>query len=102
MTLQHSASGLHNQNAQRNSSFAIINTENPKYPMTTNNKQNGSASLQPIQGKVQQGINASYNGGFNHTQGKSHMKLPGARAIPVDDLPSDISADEWGEIQKFG
>jgi len=22
--------------------------------------------------------------------------------IEVDDLPSDISADEWGEIQKFG
>jgi len=24
------------------------------------------------------------------------------RAIVVEDLPSDISEDEWGEIQKFG
>ena len=22
--------------------------------------------------------------------------------VDVDDIPSDISADEWGEIQKFG
>lgn len=29
-------------------------------------------------------------------------KAPGARQIPVEDLPSDISDDEWGEIQKFG
>ena len=30
------------------------------------------------------------------------MKLPGARSVAVEDLPSDISDDEWGEIQKFG
>ena len=30
------------------------------------------------------------------------MKLPGARSVQVEDLPSDISEDEWGEIQKFG
>lgn len=24
------------------------------------------------------------------------------RGAAVDDLPSDISDDEWGEIQKFG
>ena len=26
----------------------------------------------------------------------------GVRSVEVDDIPSDISADEWGEIQKFG
>ena len=30
------------------------------------------------------------------------MRLPGARSVAVEDLPSDISDDEWGEIQKFG
>ena len=30
------------------------------------------------------------------------MELPGARSVQVEDLPSDISEDEWGEIQKFG
>ena len=30
------------------------------------------------------------------------MKLPGGRSVTVDDFPSDISDDEWGEIQKFG
>jgi len=24
------------------------------------------------------------------------------RPVEVEDLPSDISEDEWGEIQKFG
>lgn len=24
------------------------------------------------------------------------------RAEAVDDLPSDISSDEWGEIQRYG
>lgn len=28
--------------------------------------------------------------------------MPGARSVAVEDLPSDISDDEWGEIQKFG
>jgi hypothetical protein len=23
------------------------------------------------------------------------------KSVEVDDIPSDISADEWGEIQKF-
>ena len=26
----------------------------------------------------------------------------GIRSVEVDDIPSDISADEWGEMQKFG
>ena len=26
----------------------------------------------------------------------------GVRSVEIDDIPSDISADEWGEIQKFG
>ena len=26
----------------------------------------------------------------------------GVKSVEVDDIPSDISADEWGEIQKFG
>ena len=26
----------------------------------------------------------------------------GVKPVEVDDIPSDISADEWGEIQKFG
>ena len=35
--------------------------------------------------------------------GKKMRKLPdGVRTVEVEDLPSDISADEWGEIQKFG
>jgi len=58
-----------------------------------------------MQAQIRQGINASYNGGFSHTQAKKssqQLKLPGARAVTVDDLPSDISDDEWGEIQKFG
>ena len=28
--------------------------------------------------------------------------MPGARSVDVEDLPSDISDDEWGEIQKYG
>jgi hypothetical protein len=35
-------------------------------------------------------------------RGSVKGKAPGARQIPVEDLPSDISDDEWGEIQKFG
>lgn len=35
-------------------------------------------------------------------RGSVKGKAPGARIIPVEDLPSDISDDEWGEIQKFG
>ena len=35
--------------------------------------------------------------------GQKLRKLPdGVRTVEVEDLPSDISADEWGEIQKFG
>ena len=34
---------------------------------------------------------------------KKLRKLPdGVRTVEVEDVPSDISADEWGEIQKFG
>ena len=30
-------------------------------------------------------------------------KLPdGVRTVEVENMPSDISDDEWGEIQKFG
>ena len=32
----------------------------------------------------------------------SDVRLPGARDLPVEDLPSDISDDEWGEIHAFG
>jgi len=31
---------------------------------------------------------------------KSRVK--GGRTVDVENLPSDISEDEWGEIQKFG
>ena len=38
---------------------------------------------------------------FDNQRG-SKAKAPNARSVVVDDLPSDISDDEWGEIQKFG
>ena len=64
--------------------------------MTTHNKQN--APLAPPTG------NMSYNEGFSKTSKKKKhdIRLPGARSVDVEDLPSDISDDEWGEIQKFG
>lgn len=67
-----------------------------KYPMTTHNKQN--APLAPPTG------NMSYNEGFSKTSKKKKhdIRLPGARSVDVEDLPSDISDDEWGEIQKYG
>ena len=35
--------------------------------------------------------------------GQKLRKLPdGARTVEVENMPSDISDDEWGEIQKFG
>ena len=73
-----------------------MNSAQPmKYPMTTHNKNNA--------GLNRPGINQSYNDGFSKTQ-KRHgdVRLPGARSVAVEDLPSDISDDEWGEIQKFG
>jgi len=33
---------------------------------------------------------------------KARWAGDGIRTVEVEDLPSDISADEWGEIQKFG
>jgi len=45
------------------------------------------------------------NGRIRSTRmsGTKARKVPGEnRAVEVEDLPSDISADEWGEIQKFG
>ena len=41
-------------------------------------------------------------GNMFENRGSVKGKAPGARQIPVEDLPSDISDDEWGEIQKFG
>ena len=67
-----------------------------KYPGTTNNRQHAGLAGQTGN------INHSYNDGFSKTQKKQHIKLPGARSVAVEDLPSDISDDEWGEIQKFG
>lgn len=41
--------------------------------------------------------------GKNKKSGNKARKVPGdARTVEVEDMPSDISADEWGEIQKFG
>ena len=35
--------------------------------------------------------------------GTKARKIPGGvRSVEVENLPSDISDDEWGEIQKFG
>ena len=35
--------------------------------------------------------------------GNKLRALPdGTRKVEVEDIPSDISLDEWGEIQKFG
>ena len=33
---------------------------------------------------------------------RNNFMLRGKRNAQVEDLPSDISEDEWGEIQKFG
>ena len=80
MTLQHSASGHNNIDAYRNSQpIAKITTE-PTYPMTTNNRDAP--------------INIANKSGTVNLR----KKPPGARQAEVEDLPSDISADEWGEI----
>ena len=52
----------------------------------------------------------SHNGNFYNngsTRGKelSAAKLKALikpREVKIDDLPSDISNDEWGEIQRYG
>ena len=92
MTLNHSSSGMNHMNDYRN--VANMNSSSIG-PMTT--KQAALPASQPV------GNNVSMSGApFSQTQKKSHMKLPGGRSVTVDDFPSDISDDEWGEIQKFG
>lgn len=34
--------------------------------------------------------------------GQKYKALIKPRDVTVDDLPSDLSMDEWGEIQKYG
>ena len=44
--------------------------------------------------------------GPSQMSGSKKIRQPtmgvGVRSVEIDDIPSDISADEWGEIQKFG
>ena len=54
-------------------------------------------------------LNTGKAGGKNSTTRSTHItgqkfrKLPGGvETIQVENMPSDISDDEWGEIQKFG
>ena len=93
MTLQHSASSAaHNFDAYRNSQPLGNITTEPKYPhpLTTNNRDGPT------------GVNHSQQVGSYDLKKNKDMRLPGQRSTQVEDLPSDISDDEWGEIQKFG
>ena len=44
--------------------------------------------------------------GLKNKDTKSQRNIPNymlaARKYVVEDIPSDISADEWGEINKYG
>ena len=45
----------------------------------------------------------SNNGGGGPANKTTLRKLPdNVRMVEVENMPSDISDDEWGEVQKFG
>lgn len=88
-TLQHSASGLAHLEA---SGRMIAQKEDYRYPSSTINKYQNGHNVHKSSGGLSGQI----------AKRNTSVKLPGARSVQVDDLPSDISEDEWGEIQKFG
>ena len=123
-----SASHTLNKSGLRNLSLAAKVTPSDsslQYPATTK-PTNGATSLRQVAGHstLQTNLNsvgAQIAGGrrtesqpsggkFPHNttrstkmSGQKLRKLPdGVRTVEVENMPSDISDDEWGEIQKFG
>ena len=111
------ASGLRNVSLAAKQSRIVGVDSSKNYPMTTkevNGQRNGhhTSLMQNLNNMMASGSNrktesqpAKQAASTRSTKlsGQKLRKLPdGARAVEVEDLPSDISLDEWGEIQKFG
>ncbi len=72
------------------------------YPMTTKENGNGSLKVQnlnTLMTNTQAMPKGSVRSTAKQTSGQKVRKLPdGVNTVQVEDLPSDISDDEWGEI----
>ena len=115
-----------NRSGLRNLSLNKIDVKNGNgYPMTTKTKD-GAASLRQVAGHSTLETNLHAAAGAEivvgrrtesqpassipgqttrstKMSGQKLRKLPGhTRTVEVENMPSDISDDEWGEIQKFG
>ena len=62
--------------------------EDHRYPSSTINKYQNVSNVHKSSGGLSGQI----------AKRNTSVKLPGARSVQVEDLPSDISEDEWGEI----
>ena len=114
--MQHSSSSLTHKhhptidNSYKDRNMSLVPAHG-NYPLST--KQNGNMqSLQPGSSRFNEPMlsaakgSASHNAGFyDKNRGKnkdlSAAKLKALikpREVQIDDLPSDISNDEWGEI----
>ena len=114
-----------NRSFARNLSLAAHEKVEPKalnYPSTTKvidngggMKQSGSFMMANLNTNLQgnrklesQTANAQKRSPLRTTRDSSLTaqklrRIPGkAEAVQVEDMPSDISEDEWGEIQRFG
>ncbi len=81
------------------------NQAEPDYPQTTKQINTGQPTLRKNKpGSLAENLEDMLHrktGGSQPLNGLSGRKKNG-RTVDVENLPSDISEDEWGEIQKFG
>ena len=116
MTLQHSANVIHtfdNQKVQQPSlKDAIRNLHMPNTTKGVNANKSSAHNFSPDIRHNQLTTKSKYQQSIRPGASTSNMSLNkkmrqagggiGVKSVEVDDIPSDISADEWGEIQKFG
>lgn len=104
-----SISGLRTLSGTQDKQYPITtkgDNGGPYKNMTTLNSKNGTVmdNIEQMLGERRAG-----HGGIQSTRSTKLSGVTKARRIPgankvveVENMPSDISDDEWGEIQKFG